>query len=67
MPVTDARAAVRGVGLLVYAVIATALLATTATAQTLPLVTRAHFNAVAALADYNTALAMWLRGTGRVR
>jgi hypothetical protein len=30
-------------------------------------VTRAHFNAVAALADYNTALAMWLRGTGRVR
>jgi outer membrane protein TolC len=30
-------------------------------------VTRARFNAVAALAEYNTALAMWLRATGRVR
>lgn len=29
--------------------------------------TRARFNAVAALADYNGALAMWLRATGRVR
>jgi outer membrane protein len=30
-------------------------------------VTRARFNAVAALAEYNGALAMWLRATGRVR
>jgi outer membrane protein TolC len=30
-------------------------------------VTRARFNAVAALAEYNAALAMWLRATGRVR
>jgi outer membrane protein TolC len=30
-------------------------------------VTRARFNAVAALADYNSALAMWLKATGRVR
>ena len=29
--------------------------------------TRAGFNAVAALADYNSALAMWLKATGRVR
>ena len=29
--------------------------------------TRAHFNAVAALADHQTALAMWLKATGRVR
>ena len=29
--------------------------------------TRARFNAVAALADYSSALAMWLRATGRVR
>ena len=29
--------------------------------------TRAHFNAVAALAEYNSALALWLRATGRVR
>ena len=29
--------------------------------------TRARFNAVAALAEYNSALAMWLRATGRVR
>ena len=29
--------------------------------------TRARFNAVAALAEYNNALAMWLRATGRVR
>jgi outer membrane protein TolC len=29
--------------------------------------TRARFNAVAALADYGSALAMWLRATGRVR
>ena len=29
--------------------------------------TRARFNAVSALAEYNTALAMWLRATGRVR
>jgi outer membrane protein TolC len=29
--------------------------------------TRARFNAVAALAEYNTALAMWLKATGRVR
>jgi outer membrane protein len=29
--------------------------------------TRARFNAVAALADYNSALATWLRATGRVR
>ena len=29
--------------------------------------TRARFNAVAALADYNGALATWLRATGRVR
>lgn len=29
--------------------------------------TRARFNAVAALAEYNGALAMWLRATGRVR
>jgi hypothetical protein len=29
--------------------------------------TRARFNAVAALAEYNAALAMWLRATGRVR
>ena len=29
--------------------------------------TRARFNSVAALADYNSALAMWLRATGRVR
>lgn len=30
-------------------------------------VTRAQFNQVAALADYNTALAMWLQATGKVR
>jgi outer membrane protein len=29
--------------------------------------TRARFNTVAALADYSSALAMWLRATGRVR
>lgn len=29
--------------------------------------TRARFNAVSSLAEYNSALAMWLRGTGRVR
>jgi outer membrane protein TolC len=29
--------------------------------------TRARFNTVAALADYNSALATWLRATGRVR
>jgi len=29
--------------------------------------TRARFNSVAALADYNSALAMWLKATGRVR
>jgi outer membrane protein len=29
--------------------------------------TRARFNAVAALADYNSALAMWLKATGRVK
>lgn len=29
--------------------------------------TRARFNVVNALADYHTALAMWLRATGRVR
>ena len=29
--------------------------------------TRARFNAVSALAEYNSALAMWLRATGRVR
>jgi outer membrane protein len=29
--------------------------------------TRARFNAVSALADYNSALAMWLKATGRVR
>ena len=29
--------------------------------------TRARFNVVAALADYNSALATWLRATGRVR
>jgi len=29
--------------------------------------TRARFNAVSALAEYNGALAMWLRATGRVR
>jgi outer membrane protein TolC len=29
--------------------------------------TRARFNAVAALSDYHSALAMWLRATGRVR
>lgn len=29
--------------------------------------TRARFNEVSALADYNSALAMWLRATGRVR
>jgi len=29
--------------------------------------TRARFNAVSALADYNSAQAMWLRATGRVR
>ena len=29
--------------------------------------TRARFNAVSALADYHTALAMWLRATGRLR
>ena len=29
--------------------------------------TRARFNAVSALADYQTALAMWLRATGRAR
>ncbi len=29
--------------------------------------TRARFNAVAALADYNSTLATWLRATGRVR
>jgi outer membrane protein TolC len=30
-------------------------------------VTRARFNVVAALADYNSALAMWFKTTGRVR
>jgi outer membrane protein TolC len=30
-------------------------------------VTRARFNAVSALAEYNSAQAMWLRATGRVR
>jgi len=30
-------------------------------------VTRARFNAVNALADYHSALAMWVRATGRVR
>lgn len=30
-------------------------------------VTRARFNTVSALAEYKTALAMWLRATGRVR
>ena len=30
-------------------------------------VTRARFNAVAALSDYHSALAMWLRATGRIR
>jgi outer membrane protein TolC len=30
-------------------------------------VTRARFNAVSALAEYGSALAMWLRATGRVR
>jgi len=30
-------------------------------------VTRARFNAVNALAEYGSALAMWVRGTGRVR
>jgi outer membrane protein len=30
-------------------------------------VTRAQFNQVAALADYNTALAMWLQATGKLR
>jgi outer membrane protein len=29
--------------------------------------TRARFNAVAALAEYHTALAMWLKATGRIR
>jgi outer membrane protein TolC len=29
--------------------------------------TRARFNSVSALAEYNSALAMWLRATGRVR
>jgi outer membrane protein TolC len=29
--------------------------------------TRARFNAVSALAEYHTALAMWLKATGRVR
>ncbi len=29
--------------------------------------TRARFNAVAALADHQTALAMWLKATGRVK
>ncbi len=29
--------------------------------------TRARFNAVSSLAEYNSALAMWLRATGRVR
>ena len=29
--------------------------------------TRARFNSVAALAEYQTALAMWLRATGRIR
>ncbi|HWT80876.1 MAG TPA: TolC family protein, partial [Candidatus Methylomirabilis sp.] len=29
--------------------------------------TRARFNAVSALADYNSARAMWLRATGQVR
>jgi outer membrane protein TolC len=29
--------------------------------------TRARFNVVSALAQYRTALAMWLRATGRVR
>ena len=29
--------------------------------------TRARFNAVAALAEYNSAQAMWLRATGRIR
>jgi outer membrane protein TolC len=31
------------------------------------IVTRARFNAVNALADYHSALAMWLRATGKVR
>jgi outer membrane protein len=30
-------------------------------------ITRAQFNQVAALADYNSAVAMWLQATGRVR
>ncbi|HSB78377.1 MAG TPA: TolC family protein [Candidatus Methylomirabilis sp.] len=30
-------------------------------------VTRARFNQVAALADYNSALAMWIKATGRTR
>ena len=30
-------------------------------------VTRARFNAVSALAEYNSAQAMWLRATGRIR
>ena len=30
-------------------------------------VTRARFNVVAALADYNSALAMWIKATGRNR
>jgi outer membrane protein len=30
-------------------------------------VTRARFNVVAALADYNSALAMWVKATGRTR
>ena len=29
--------------------------------------TRARFNAVAALADHQTAQAMWLKATGRIR
>ncbi len=29
--------------------------------------TRARFNAVSSLAEYNSALAMWLKATGRVR
>ena len=29
--------------------------------------TRARFNAVSALAEYHTALAMWVKATGRVR
>ena len=30
-------------------------------------VTRARFNSVSSLAEFNSALAMWLRATGRIR